>query len=58
MILLNGYVTGNILVDFITVAILLSKEIAALLSVIIIVSIACLLEVWVTKGKYAVIAQI
>lgn len=46
------------MVDFVTVAILLSKEITPLLRIIIIVSIACLKEVWETDGKFVVIAQV
>lgn len=46
------------MVDFVTVAILLSKEITPLLRIIIIVSIACLKEVWETDGKFIAIAQI
>lgn len=38
---LNGYAKGGILVDRVTAAMLLSKEITPLLSVIIIVNTAC-----------------
>lgn len=38
---LNGYAKGGILVDCVTAVMLLSKEITPLLSVIIIVNIAC-----------------
>lgn len=53
---LNEYATGSILVDCVTAAILLSKEIAPLLGVIIIVN--CRVEVWEIEGKYAAIAHI
>lgn len=46
------------MVDFVTVAILLSKEITPLLRIIITVNITCLLEVWDSEGKYVAIAQI
>lgn len=54
IILPNGCATGDILVDFVSAVILLSKENTLLLSVIIIVYIAC----WITEGKYAAIVQI
>lgn len=45
------------MVDFVTVAILLSKETTTLLRIIITVNIMCLLEVWESEGKYVAIAQ-
>lgn len=46
------------MVDFVTVAILLSKEITPLLRIIITVNIMSLLEVWDSEGIYVAIAQI
>lgn len=46
------------MVDFVTVAILLSKEITPLLRIIITVNIMYLLGVWEYEGKYVAIAQI
>lgn len=55
---LSGYATGSILVDCVTATILLSEEIAPLLGVILIVNIACRVEVWEVEGKYVAIAHV
>lgn len=49
---------GNILVDFVANAILLSKKISSLLSLIVNVNTICLQEIWESEGRYATTVQI